>query len=104
MCQLITDVWFVKDINMAVKKIAAISTSPLYYYEFSFDGPFGIIKRIWGAETLPGKFPFFGKQTTRGKLRNLKKYSGGNSLVNQVLHHLLQRVLVTNKWLHGNYG
>jgi hypothetical protein len=55
---MITDVWFMKDINMAVKKIAAISTSPVYYYEFSFDGPFGVIKRIWGAETLPGKFPF----------------------------------------------
>ncbi|PNF42127.1 Esterase FE4 [Cryptotermes secundus] len=51
---MITDVWFIKDINMAVKKIAAISTSPVYYYEFSFDGPFGIIKRIWGAENLPG--------------------------------------------------
>lgn len=51
---MITDVWFMKDINTAVKKIAAISTSPVYYYEFSFDGPFGIIKRIWDAETLPG--------------------------------------------------
>jgi hypothetical protein len=62
---MITDVWFMKDINAAVKKIAAISTSPLYYYEFSFDGPFGIIKRIWGAETLPGKFAFV--ENTRQK-------------------------------------
>ena len=45
-----------KDINEAVKKIAAVSTSPVYYYEFSFDGPFGIIKRLLGAENLPGKF------------------------------------------------
>jgi hypothetical protein len=63
--QMITDIWFTKDINTAVKKIAAMSNSPVYYYEFSFDGPFGIIKRIWGAETLPGKFPFCRKQTMR---------------------------------------
>jgi hypothetical protein len=53
---MITDVWFVKDINNAVQKIAAVSTSPVYYYEFSFSGPFGIIKRLVGAENLPGKF------------------------------------------------
>jgi hypothetical protein len=53
---MITDEWFMKDINAAVKKIAAVSTSPVYYYEFSFDGPFGIIKRLLGAENLPGKF------------------------------------------------
>lgn len=51
---MITDEWFMKDINAAVKKIAAVSTSPVYYYEFSFDGPFGIIKRLLGAEKLPG--------------------------------------------------
>jgi hypothetical protein len=54
---MITDEWFTKDINAAVKKIAAVSTSPVYYYEFSFDGPFGIIKRLLGAEDLPGKLP-----------------------------------------------
>jgi hypothetical protein len=53
---MITDVWFVKDINTAVDKMAAVSTSPVYYYEFSFSGPFGIIKKLLGAESLPGKF------------------------------------------------
>jgi hypothetical protein len=53
---MITDTYFVKDIDKAVNKIAAVSTSPVYYYEFSFSGPFGIMKRLLGAENLPGKF------------------------------------------------
>jgi len=53
---MITDELFMKDINEAVKKISAVSTSPVYYYEFSFDGAFGIIKRLLSAEKLPGKF------------------------------------------------
>jgi len=61
---MITDELFMKDINDAVKKIAAISTSPVYYYEFSFDGPFGIIKRLLGAENLPGKFPSVAQRLT----------------------------------------
>jgi hypothetical protein len=54
---MITDEWFMKDINEAVKKIAAVSMYPVYYYEFSFDGPFGVIKRLLDAGKLPGKFP-----------------------------------------------
>lgn len=53
-----------KDINEAVKKIAAVSMSPVYYYEFSFDGPFGIFKRLLGAENLPGKFPSVARHLT----------------------------------------
>jgi hypothetical protein len=53
-----------KDIHKAVKKIAAVSKSPLYYYEFSFDGPFGIIKRLLGAGNLPGKFPSVAQHLT----------------------------------------
>jgi hypothetical protein len=55
---MISDIWFMKDINAAVDKIAVASTSPVYYYEFSFDGPFGIIKRLLGAEILPGRYLF----------------------------------------------
>ena len=61
---MITDEWFMKDINEAVKKISAVSMSPVYYYEFSFGGPFGIIKRLLGAEKLPGKFPSVAQQLT----------------------------------------
>jgi hypothetical protein len=61
---MITDEWFMKDINEAVKKIAALSMSPVYYYEFSFDGPFGIIKRLLGAGKLPGKFPSVAQHLT----------------------------------------
>jgi hypothetical protein len=61
---MITDEWFMKDISEAVKKIAAVSMSPVYYYEFSFDGPYGIIKRLLRAENLPGKFPSVAQHIT----------------------------------------
>jgi hypothetical protein len=79
---MITDEWFMKDINAAVKKIAAVSTSPVYYYEFSFDGPFGIIKRLLGAEKLPGKFPSMAQHLTILKNKQYIRISSWNNMSN----------------------
>ncbi|PSN44748.1 hypothetical protein C0J52_10738 [Blattella germanica] len=51
---LITDEWFLKDIDAAVSLLAKRTKNPLYYYQFSFSGEFGIIKRLLGADEYPG--------------------------------------------------
>jgi hypothetical protein len=53
--QLSTDVWFVNDIFRTAKLHAALSTVPVYFYQFSFDGELGFMKRIIGASRFPGK-------------------------------------------------
>lgn len=53
--QMSSDTWFVADIYTTVKLQAALSTAPVYLYQFSFDGEFGFLKRIVGASRFPGE-------------------------------------------------
>jgi len=48
------DMWFVADILRAAKLHAALSPTPVYLYQFSFDGELGFMKRIIGACRFPG--------------------------------------------------
>ncbi|KAJ9588458.1 hypothetical protein L9F63_018191, partial [Diploptera punctata] len=52
--KMISDIWFFKDINAAIQKLSERYKSPIYFYKFSFSGPFGIIKRLLGAEKMQG--------------------------------------------------
>jgi len=47
--------WFVADIHRAAQLHAALSPAPVYFYQFSFDGELGFMKRIIGACRFPGK-------------------------------------------------
>jgi len=47
--------WFVADIYRTAKLHAALSPAPVYFYQFSFDGELGFMKRIIGACRFPGK-------------------------------------------------
>jgi len=53
--QFNSDMWFVADIHRTAKLHAALSPSPVYFYQFSFDGELGFMKRIIGACRFPGK-------------------------------------------------
>lgn len=53
--QLSSDMWFVADIHRTAKLQAALSPAPVYFYQFSFDGELGFMKRIIGACRFPGK-------------------------------------------------
>jgi hypothetical protein len=47
--------WFVTDVHRTAKLQAARSSAPLFFYQFSFDGELGFMKRIIGACRFPGK-------------------------------------------------
>jgi hypothetical protein len=47
--------WFVTDIQRIAKLQAARSSAPLYFYQFSFDGELGFMKRVLGACRFPGE-------------------------------------------------
>jgi len=53
--QLNSDVWFVADIHRTGKLHAELSPAPVYFYQFSFDGELGFMKRLIGACRFPGK-------------------------------------------------
>ncbi|KAK7873002.1 hypothetical protein R5R35_000302 [Gryllus longicercus] len=49
-----TDMNFVRGIDKYMKLLAEKSTSPLYYYKFSFDGELGIFKKFINASSMKG--------------------------------------------------
>lgn len=51
---LSSDMWFVTDVHRTAKLQAARSSAPLFFYQFSFDGELGFMKRIIGACRFPG--------------------------------------------------
>lgn len=55
MSQCFTDFDFFIGADRAVKKHAAISTAPVFYYYFQFDGELGIVKKALKLKN-PGKF------------------------------------------------
>nr|CAD7604997.1 unnamed protein product [Timema genevievae] len=51
---LLTDTQYGLGVYMTLKEHAALCTSPVYYYQFAFDGKLGLFKRFFGLENIKG--------------------------------------------------
>lgn len=54
--QVITDLFFTNGVYCTAQKHAALSSSPVFTYEFAFDGTANVFKTLAGGESLPGQF------------------------------------------------
>ncbi|XP_069668717.1 esterase FE4-like isoform X2 [Periplaneta americana] len=52
--RLTTDSWFSYQTYTCVKKLSLLSTEPVYFYKFSFDGHLGLFKRLIGLQDYEG--------------------------------------------------
>ncbi|XP_069678273.1 esterase FE4-like [Periplaneta americana] len=50
----ITDLWFTRGVYCTAKRQAALSTSPVYVYQFSFSGATNLYKDKFGGGDIPG--------------------------------------------------
>ncbi|PNF42132.1 Esterase FE4 [Cryptotermes secundus] len=51
---LISESWFTYETYKSVKIMSALSTAPVYFYKFSFDGHLGLFKRLLGLQDFKG--------------------------------------------------
>ncbi|XP_067007341.2 carboxylic ester hydrolase [Anabrus simplex] len=49
-----SDLMFLNGVETMVTQQAAVSSAPIYYYQFKFDGDLGFVKKFVGASDLPG--------------------------------------------------
>lgn len=54
--QVITDLFFINGVYCTAQKHAALSSSPVFSYEFAFDGTANVFKTLAGGANLPGQF------------------------------------------------
>lgn len=54
--QVITDLFFTNGVYCTAQKHAALSGSPVFSYEFAFDGTANVFKTLAGGANLPGQF------------------------------------------------
>jgi hypothetical protein len=62
--QLYSDFWFVSGITRTIRKQLAVSSVPIYFYCFAFDGKIGLLDLDLGSNRLPGKTIAFTCQVT----------------------------------------
>jgi hypothetical protein len=53
--QVITDLFFTNGVYCTAQKHAALSSSPVFSYEFSFDGTANVLKTLAGGAGLSGE-------------------------------------------------
>jgi hypothetical protein len=57
--QVITDLFFTNGVYCTAQKHAALSSSPVFSYEFAFDGTANIFKTLSGGANLPGEAKYY---------------------------------------------
>ncbi|KAJ4438845.1 hypothetical protein ANN_14798, partial [Periplaneta americana] len=51
---LSSDMWFVARIHQTVRLHSSKSSAPVYYYQFTFEGELGFLKKVMGADRFTG--------------------------------------------------
>ncbi|XP_069669062.1 juvenile hormone esterase-like [Periplaneta americana] len=51
---LSSDMWFVARIHQTVRLHSSKSSAPVYYYQFTFEGKLGFLKKVMGADRFTG--------------------------------------------------